>query len=52
MNGGGILDLNASGVEQHKRLIELAEKKVASYAAGSAEATKRAEAAKERLEQI
>jgi hypothetical protein len=49
---GGIRDLNASGVEQHKSLIVSAEKKIAGYTAGSAEAAKRADAAKERLERI
>ena len=49
---GGIRDLNASGVEQHKILIASAEKKIAGYTAGSAQAAERADAAKDRLARI
>jgi hypothetical protein len=49
---GGIRDLNASGVEQHKSLIASAEKKIAEQTASAAEAAERAAVAKDRLERI
>ena len=49
---GGIRDLNASGVEGHKGLIALAERKMTEQTASAAEAAERAAAAKDRLERL
>jgi hypothetical protein len=47
-----MLDIGTAGVEEHKKLIAVADKKIAGYAAGAAEAAERLQAAKDRLERL